>query len=105
MTTTYSSLHAVVDKTMKGIDAEGSFDPTEGDNPALARNNLGEVWNQQVSSVYIVRCQFFVPSRGSYCYYLCWFVAAFIEFGLKTSHPSYYSSCASLQTQPSLFSF
>ena len=49
MTTTYSSLHAVVDKTMKGIDAEGSFDPTEGDNPALARNNLGEVWNQQVS--------------------------------------------------------
>lgn len=38
-----------VDKTMVGIDAEGSFDPTAGDNPALARNNNGEVWNQQVS--------------------------------------------------------
>lgn len=34
---------------MIGIDAEGSFDPTEGENPALTRNNLGEVWNQQVS--------------------------------------------------------
>ena len=45
-----SSLRAV-DKTMKGIDADGSFDPTEGEHPALARNNLGEVWNQQVSSV------------------------------------------------------
>jgi len=38
-----------VDKTMNGIYAEGSFDPTTGDNPALARNNKGEVWNQQVS--------------------------------------------------------
>lgn len=37
-----------VDKTMKGIDAEGGFDPTEGDSPALKRNNKGEVWNEQV---------------------------------------------------------
>mmetsp|Transcript_30588 Transcript_30588/g.50509 ORF Transcript_30588/g.50509 Transcript_30588/m.50509 type:complete len:402 (+) Transcript_30588:34-1239(+) len=36
-----------VDKSMKGIDAEGSFDPTTGPNPALQRNNLGEVWNEQ----------------------------------------------------------
>ena len=39
-----------IDKSMVGIDAEGSFDPTSGDNPALARNNNNEVWNQQVSS-------------------------------------------------------
>lgn len=38
-----------VDKTMEGIDAEGSFDPTTGSHPALQRNNLGEVWNEQVS--------------------------------------------------------
>jgi len=28
-----------VDKTMQGIDKAGSFDPTEGDSPALKRNN------------------------------------------------------------------
>jgi hypothetical protein len=39
-----------IDKTMEGIDKPGSFDPTDGENPALARNNLGEVWNQQVSN-------------------------------------------------------
>jgi ABC-type transport system substrate-binding protein len=40
---------APVDKTMEGIDsAPDTFDPTEGENPALARNNLGEVWNPQV---------------------------------------------------------
>ena len=37
-----------VDKTLRGIDAEGSFDPTEGDNAALTRNNNDEVWNEQV---------------------------------------------------------
>jgi hypothetical protein len=37
-----------VDKTMTGIDKEGSFDPTEGDNPALQRNNKDEVWVPQV---------------------------------------------------------
>jgi hypothetical protein len=37
-----------VDKTMTGIDKEGSFDPTEGDNPALQRNNQDEVWVPQV---------------------------------------------------------
>lgn len=39
-----------IDKSLVGIDAEGSFDPTSGDNPALARNNNNEVWNQQVSA-------------------------------------------------------
>lgn len=39
-----------VDKTMRGIDSDDStFDPTGGENPALARNNKGEVWNKQVS--------------------------------------------------------
>ena len=37
-----------IDKTMEGIDAPGSFDPTEGDNPALKRNNNDEVWVDQV---------------------------------------------------------
>ena len=41
-----------VDKTLRGIDAEGSFDPTDGDNAALTRNNNDEVWNQQVSLVH-----------------------------------------------------
>jgi hypothetical protein len=49
-----SSLYAAnpdpVDKSMKGIDAEGSFDPTAGSVPALQRNNNGEVWVEQVSS-------------------------------------------------------
>ena len=40
-----------VDKTLRGIDAEGSFDPTEGDNAALTRNNNDEVWNQQVRTI------------------------------------------------------
>lgn len=38
-----------VDRTMEGIDAEGAFDPTEGENPALTRNNNDEVWVSQVS--------------------------------------------------------
>jgi hypothetical protein len=38
-----------VDKSMQGIDDAGSFDPTEGDNAALTRNNVGEVWVPQVS--------------------------------------------------------
>ena len=37
-----------IDKSLKGIDAEGSFDPVEGENAALSRNNNGEVWVQQV---------------------------------------------------------
>ena len=37
-----------IDRSMKGIDAVGSFDPTEGDAPALTRNNNDEVWVQQV---------------------------------------------------------
>jgi hypothetical protein len=39
-----------VDKSLKGIDAdESAFDPVEGDNSALIRNNNGEVWVPQVS--------------------------------------------------------
>ena len=38
-----------IDRTMKGIDAQGSFDPTSGENPALKRNNKDEVWVDQVS--------------------------------------------------------
>lgn len=41
-----------VDKSLRGIDAEGSFDPVVGDNAALTRNNNDEVWNQQVRLVY-----------------------------------------------------
>ncbi len=37
-----------VDKSLRGIDAEGSFDPVDGDNAALTRNNNDEVWVQQV---------------------------------------------------------
>lgn len=35
---------------MRGIDDESGFDfdPVAGDNPALTRNNKGEVWVQQV---------------------------------------------------------
>lgn len=38
-----------VDKSMEGIDNDpDAFDPTEGDSPALTRNNNGDVWVQQV---------------------------------------------------------
>lgn len=37
-----------IDHSLRGIDAEGSFDPAEGDNAALTRNNKDEVWVQQV---------------------------------------------------------
>ena len=45
-----------VDKTLRGIDAEGSFDPTDGENAALSRNNNDEVWNQQVSLNEVSSC-------------------------------------------------
>jgi hypothetical protein len=39
-----------VDRSMQGIDADAdAFDPTEGDSPALTRNNNDEVWVAQVS--------------------------------------------------------
>lgn len=37
-----------IDRSMKGIDADGAFDPTEGGAPALQRNNKDEVWVSQV---------------------------------------------------------
>lgn len=37
-----------IDRSMKGIDADGAFDPTEGGSPALQRNNKDEVWVSQV---------------------------------------------------------
>eukprot|EP00977_Amphora_coffeiformis_P013625 scaffold3608_cov183-Amphora_coffeaeformis.AAC.12 len=37
-----------IDRSMKGIDSDPSaFDPTEGDSPALKRNNKDEVWVPQ----------------------------------------------------------
>jgi hypothetical protein len=34
---------------MEGIDRDpDTFDPTEGENPAVTRNNNNEVWVQQV---------------------------------------------------------
>ena len=38
-----------VDRTLDGIDAVGSFDPTDGDNAAVKRNNNDQVWVPQVS--------------------------------------------------------
>lgn len=38
-----------VDRSMRGIDkAEGTFDPTAGENAALKRNNQDQVWVPQV---------------------------------------------------------
>lgn len=38
-----------IDRSMKGIDSDAStFDPTEGDSPALKRNNNDGVWVSQV---------------------------------------------------------
>jgi hypothetical protein len=47
-----------VDKSLKGIDAEGSYDPVAGENAALTRNNNDEVWVQQVSllDIFDTRC-------------------------------------------------
>jgi len=55
--TTSSALHAVepvaagsIDRTLSEVDhgaAHEVFDPTEGENAALERNNKGEVWVQQ----------------------------------------------------------
>lgn len=36
-----------IDRSMKGIDETGAFDPTVGDNAALTRNNNDEVWVPQ----------------------------------------------------------
>jgi len=38
-----------IDRSMKGIDEKGSFDPVEGENAALKRNNKNQVWVPQVS--------------------------------------------------------
>ena len=37
-----------VDRSMRGIDQDNAFDPTEGEAPALDRNNKGDVWVPQV---------------------------------------------------------
>ena len=37
-----------IDRSMKGIDEKGSFDPVQGENAALKRNNKNEVWVPQV---------------------------------------------------------
>jgi hypothetical protein len=41
-----------VDKRLEGIDSDpNTFDPTEGESPALFRNNNDEVWVKQVRHV------------------------------------------------------
>ena len=40
-----------IDRSMKGIDENGAFDPVAGENAALTRNNNGEVWVPQVKSI------------------------------------------------------
>ena len=52
-----------VDKTMEGVDAEGSFDPTKGGNPALKRNNNNEVWVDQVRKINITSFCFWVDEE------------------------------------------
>jgi hypothetical protein len=57
-----------VDKTMKGIASDpNTFDPTGGANPALTRNNKGEVWNLQVSR----RCMDFVMEHAHSAERIC----------------------------------
>jgi hypothetical protein len=47
-----------IDRSMQGIDADAdAFDPTEGDAPALTRNNNDEVWVAQVRRLHSVSCQ------------------------------------------------
>jgi len=41
-----------IDRSMRGVDSDPSaFDPTEGDSPAVIRNNKDEVWVSQVCSL------------------------------------------------------
>lgn len=60
-----------IDKSLDGIDGESStFDPTEGDNAALKRNNKDEVWVQQVKTCRGVGnclCRFVVVTSFSPC--------------------------------------
>jgi hypothetical protein len=47
---------SVVDRSMKGIDTDTNpraFDPTNGENPALIRNNKDGVWVPQVIMIHI----------------------------------------------------
>ena len=38
-----------IDKSLRGIDSnEATFDPTAGENAAVGRNNLDQVWVPQV---------------------------------------------------------
>ena len=49
-----------IDRSLRGIDDEASFDPTAGENPALKRNNNDQVWVPQV------RNEFLLKKRTSY---------------------------------------
>jgi hypothetical protein len=46
-----------IDRSMKGIDEKGAFDPTQGENAALQRNNKDEVWVPQVNILNIALFQ------------------------------------------------
>lgn len=41
---------------MKGLDEQAAFNPVEGENAALKRNNNDDVWVEQVNFVNEYRC-------------------------------------------------
>jgi len=47
-----AAAQAPVDRSMRGMDDDATFDPTGGRNPALTRNNKDEVWVSQVCFLY-----------------------------------------------------
>jgi hypothetical protein len=55
-----------IDRTMKGIDADNAFDPTEGESSAVKRNNNDEVWVQQVGLYLLGACVSEITSIGSH---------------------------------------
>jgi hypothetical protein len=49
--TAKQSAPIAVDKSMPLVDTQTEFDPTRGETAAMTRNNHGEVWLSQVSSI------------------------------------------------------
>lgn len=43
------SVGGSIDRSMKDVDENISYDPTQGENAALTRNNKNEVWVPQVA--------------------------------------------------------
>jgi hypothetical protein len=63
---TSSSSPDPVDKSMRDVDSVSAFDPTDGEQPALIRNNNDGVWVPQVRSL---------PSLWKLSF--LWFVSAY----------------------------